>query len=229
MPVDDLGELAHRTLAVLGTGFRDELAHALDGLLAQSSTEFIECRLHLEACVPHVEVAHVRETRHRPVVGGNGGLDELLRIKAALARANFHAGHQSRNVPLPGTRQRLIEIVEVEDRAPIRRREEPEVRDMRVSAGLDRDARGSQRREVRRHNRRSAAVERERRLPHPRVAQRQQLRDARRSLRVDDTQRVAVLGRLPRAEGTARGVLSGCFAGSAAFGRSMLWLHVESA
>ena len=56
-------------------------------------------------------------------------------------RTRGRAGHgdarrESLHVPLERPRERLVEIVDAEDEAPVRRREDPEVREVRVTAEL---------------------------------------------------------------------------------------------
>ena len=66
-----------------------------------------------------------------------------------------------------GAGQRLVEVVEVEDQPPVRRRVHAEIQQVRVAAALHPQARRRRAREVPRHDRRAAAVERERRDDHP--------------------------------------------------------------
>ena len=59
--------------------------------------------------------------------------------------SDLHAGHQPLDVPLPRSRQRLVEVVEVEDQGPVGRGVPAEVRQVGVPAELDADAGGRRR------------------------------------------------------------------------------------
>ena len=55
---------------------------------------------------------------------------------AVVLGGDQHARRQALDVPLPGTRQRLVEVVEVEHQPPLGRGEHAEVRQVRVAATL---------------------------------------------------------------------------------------------
>ena len=129
----------------------------------------------------------------------------VARREAALARGDHDAGRQPLDVPLPGAGERLVEVVDVEDEAPLGRAEDAEVREVGVTAALHVEARARRRREVGGHDRRGAAIERERRGEHAAVADRHELGHARRGLRLEDADRVGPLRRrLVRAVARAR-------------------------
>jgi hypothetical protein len=69
---------------------------------------------------------------------------------------------QPLHIPFEGAGQRLVEIVDIEQQCPLGRGEQAEIREMRVTAQLDRDPRIRARRQVGRHRQRSSTVERER-------------------------------------------------------------------
>ena len=83
---------------------------------------------------------------------------------------------QPLDVPLPRARERLVEVVDVEDQPPLGRGEDAEVRQVRVPATLHREARARRRAQVLGHDQRRPAIERERRHEHAPVADRHQLR-----------------------------------------------------
>ena len=113
-----------------------------------------------------------------------------LRAKAVVARRDQHAHRQALDVPLPRTRQRLVEIVDIEHQPPLRRGEHPEVRQVRIPAALHRQPRPRRRGEVAGHDHRRPAIERERRDQHPPVADRHQLRHARLRLALEQLDRI---------------------------------------
>ncbi len=124
----------------------------------------------------------------------------------AFAPRDRDARHQSLEIPLPRARERLVEIVDVEDQAPLGRAEEAEVRKVGIAAALNVEAGTRRRREVGGHDRRCAAIERERRGEHAPVADRHELGDARRRLRLEDADRIrSVPGRLVRLPWLERG------------------------
>ena len=91
---------------------------------------------------------------------------------------HHYARRQPLQVPLPGPRQRLVEVVDVENDVALGCRESAEVHQMRVPARLHLDSRHRCFGEVGRHQRRRASVEREGRRGHPSHPQRDQLRDS---------------------------------------------------
>ena len=108
-------------------------------------------------------------------------LSRAATTKLATRRLTSHSN---------GAAQRLVEVVEIEHDASIRRREHAEVRQVRVTAALHTQPRARRLREIRRHDRRATAVERERRDDHAPVADRHQLGHARRVLLLQDPDRV---------------------------------------
>ena len=123
-------------------------------------------------------------------------------VEAAVAPRHGEARDQPFEVPLERAGQRLVEVVEVEHQRPIGRRVRTEVRQVRIAAELGVDARPRQPGEVGRHQVGGAAVEGEGRDEHPPVAQRHQLRDARRRLLLEQLDRTApIWRRLPGSVG----------------------------
>ena len=114
----------------------------------------------------------------------------LLGAKAVVARRDQHARREPLDIPLPRARERLIEVVDVEHQPPLRRREHPEVRQMRIPAALHRQPGPRRRREIVRHDHRRPAIERERRDQHPPIANRHQLRHPRLRLALEQRDRI---------------------------------------
>ena len=118
------------------------------------------------------------EAPHRLAVGARRRQQDpppLLALEPVFAAGDREAGGEPLDVPLPWARQRLVEVVEVEDEAPVGRREGAEVGEVGVAAGLHPQARDRRRRQVGGHHRGGAAEEGERRGRHPPVADRHQL------------------------------------------------------
>ena len=90
--------------------------------------------------VPDIEMAHRRECAHLGPVRLGGGLrggSTVAGGERPPAAGDDHAGGQTLDVPLERRRQRLVEVVDVEHEPALRRGEDAEVQQVRVSAGLD--------------------------------------------------------------------------------------------
>jgi hypothetical protein len=147
--------------------------------------------------VPDVEVAHGGELGHRPPVAlGQGERDAAagLAAESVLPAGHGQAGREPLHVPLPRPRRGLVEVVDVEDQAPLRRAEQPEVQQVRVAAELGGEPGGRAGREVGGHHGGRATQERERRQAHPPVADRHQLGQPAGVLRLQDADRVRAIG-----------------------------------
>ena len=139
--------------------------------------------------VPDVEQAHRGVGRHLLAIAAHRrerGSPRFGRREAVAAGGDHDARRESLDVPLPRPGQRLVEVVRVEDERPFRRGEQAEVRDVRVAARLDGDVAARRGRQVERHHGRGSAVERERRLGHASVTQREKILEPVRLLREDD-------------------------------------------
>ena len=122
----------------------------------------------------------------------------LLLVEAAVAARDGEACNEPLDVPLEWPGKRLVEVVEAEDDLAIRRREAPEVREVRVTAELRVQRRPWPTREIGGHQVRGTAVERERRDEHPAVADRYELEHATLCLLLEQLDRVRAMGhRLP--------------------------------
>ena len=103
-------------------------------------------------------------------------LAAVLGREPVVPPGHGEAGRQPLDVPLERPGQRLVEVVDVEDQAPLRGGERAEVGQVRVPAQLHPQPRRRRGGQIRRHRQRRAAVERERRHQHPPVPDRHQLR-----------------------------------------------------
>src|SRR5262245_207666 len=180
--VDDMGQLRESLEAVLGPRLRKvalQPPRVLGrGLLRKRARKLVD----LDAGVPEIEGAHGGEVTNRLAVGtGHGGRDSLSGFAAepALPTCNREARGQAFEVPLEGSRKRLVEVVDVERQPSIGRCEDAEIGEVCVAAELRLQARPRPVREIRRHDRGRASEEGERRNEHSSVANRHELRQPR--------------------------------------------------
>ena len=136
----------------------------------------------IDAGVPDLQFRHDRTLRQALAVRvrrGANGFSRAPLARAGRARRDVNARRQALDVPLPRSRKRLVEVVDVEDDVAFGRRKNAEILDVAVAAGLHDDARdpvaGA---EIVGHDARRTAKERERRPAHASVANRHQVRDA---------------------------------------------------
>ena len=122
-----------------------------------------------------------------------------------MASGDDDAGRESLDVPLPGSGQGFVEIVDVEEDVALRRGEAAEIHKVSVAAGLYAKSGRRGRRQIGRHDRGCAAIKGERRLGHASEADRDQLRDSAFVGLAQKLDRIApILGRLPAAVRGAR-------------------------
>ena len=144
----------------------------------------------------------------------------LLRGEVAVAPGDREARREALDVPLPGPRKGLVEVVDVQHQTAIGGGEDAEVREVGIAACLDAQPGLGGLREVHRHDRRGAAKERERRGQHPPVADRHELRDAALGLVLEHLDRISPARcRLPFPVARARNLLPRRLAG----GCALLW------
>ena len=127
----------------------------------------------LDLEVPQIPHLHFAERGHVLAVGPDTGEDRILGggfAEAVVATCDHDARRKTLEVPLPGRREGLIEIVDGEDESPLWGGETPEVDQVGVSAALHADAGGRSARQIIRHGERRAPVEGEGRLHHAPVA-----------------------------------------------------------
>ena len=223
LAVDHPDEAVEGLHAVLLVGLRDVLVDRLHLLFVGDLGQVGEQALDVEARVPDVEVLHRRELAHRLAVGagrGQDGVAGLLRGEVAVAPGDREARREALQVPLPGPRQGLVEVVDVHHQAAVGGGEDAEVRQVGIAACLDLQPGLGGLREVHRHDRRGAAIEGERRGEHPPVADRDQLVDAALGLVLEHLDRISpARRRLPFAVARARNLLARRLAG----GCALLW------
>ena len=136
------------------------------------------CRVVGDAGVPDVDEAHAGVAGHPLAVAADGRHRRCAVLggaEAVGAAGDDDARGEPLDVPLPGPRQRLVEVVGVEHERPLGRGEQPEVGQVGVAAGLDDDVGPRRGGEVEGHHRGRAAVVGEGRLGHARVAQRHEV------------------------------------------------------
>ena len=193
LAVHDFRQLPGRAHAVFALGFVDDLRRRLRGLRVEDLCILVIGFVDIEVGIPHVEMPHLGEPRHGLAVGAHArahGLLALLLRKAVVEPADLDARGQALHVPLPGADERLVEVVDVEDRRLLGAREEAEVRDVGIPAGLDVYAAHGRRGEVGSHDEGASAIKGESRDRHALIAQGQKRLHARLALAAQEVDRV---------------------------------------
>ncbi len=101
-------------------------------------------RVGFELVVPRVQGRHARGLADAVPVLADPVADDVLalgRSEPPFATEDFEAGRQPLDIPLPRSWERLVEVVDIEEHAPLGRAEQPEVGQVSVSAQLDRHPR----------------------------------------------------------------------------------------
>jgi len=207
LPVDGTTQLRQCAHSVLRTRPLDSLLEPPQVLLRDVSAQSLLDSRDVEARVPDLEVPHGREPRHRLAVLAHGLGDEHLPsrlVEPEVAAGDRDARSESLHVPLERPRQRLVEVVDAEDEAPVGRRKDSEVREVRVTAELGMKPCSRPGREIGGHQICTAAEEREWRLEHASVADRDELREACLPLFLEELDRIPAMRRgLPASVGRA--------------------------
>ncbi len=194
-------ERRERAPAVVRLRLDHRVLQRLRELLVVFGAQLVDHRTRVEPRVPDVEVAHRRELPHRVAIGagdsGDGG-GALAGAEAAVPRRDLEAGRETFHVPFERPCKCLVEVVEVEDESALRRREAAEVHQVRVTGELRAQRRSRRRRKIVRHHGCRTAEERERRGEHSAVANRNELGDSRRVLRLEERERISVCRELER-------------------------------
>ena len=220
VPPRSLGELRED---VLGDAPGALLLHALEARSRKAGIlDAGDQLVGAERPVPELQRLHLAELGHGLAVGADAGGGHVRGhgvLEAIVPAGHHEAGAEPLQVPLPGRRERLVEVVDGEDDPPLRGGEAAEVAQVGVAAALDADPGGGRRGQVGRHGERRPPVERERRADHAPVAEREQLGHASLLRRQDHLDRVPPdVGGLPRGvrgpgaghpQRLARGVLLG--------------------
>ena len=142
--------------------------HALEVASGRAGRIGLEL-LGVDAAIPNLLVRECERIAHRAAIARHGaehGVAPRAAAHRSLAGRHHDARGEALDVPLPRRGDRLVEVAHVEDEPPLRRREDAEVAEVRVAAGLHVDLGMRQVREVPRHDHRRAAQERERRSEH---------------------------------------------------------------
>ena len=193
------GEAGERAEVVLHLRARHVLGHPL-GVLAPQRRDVAPDEVGVEPRVPELDGALLGHLQHRLAVGAHAVQDDRpprRRGVAVVARRDLEARREALDVPLPRPRQRLVEVVDVEDEPPLRRLEEAEVHEVRVAAQLGREPGVGRPGQVRRHEQRAAPVEGAGRDEHAPVADGHQLRDPVGRLLLEQADRVRPAGAAP--------------------------------
>ncbi len=120
-------------------GFRQAFLHPLDGLFI---LDRLHQRLDIDAGVPHFQHGHRAEFRHVLAVRSHAtqhGIAGVVFAEAIVAAGQDKARGQALQIPLPRGRQRLVQVVDVEDDAPFGSGECAEIHQVTVTAGLHAD------------------------------------------------------------------------------------------
>ncbi len=129
--VDLLRELRERGHAVAGVRLGQDGLCPLDLAALDLGRELLQDRLDLQVRVPDLEVLHPGEVAHRRAVLASRVEHDLLLVlggESVVPCRDQHARAQPLDVPLPWSRNRLVEVVDVEHELSLGRREHPEVR-----------------------------------------------------------------------------------------------------
>ena len=165
-----------------------------------------EDRLDVDLLVPGLERRQLRQAGHVVAVRTHRrphGRVAHLHLEAEGAARDVHAGGEALHVPLPRSRQGLVEVVDVEHEMALGRGEDAEVQHVRVTARLHLQPAHRRGGEVVGHHLGRAAQERERRDHHAPDADRHQLGDAGHVPRFEERDRIGPIGR--RAPARVRG------------------------
>jgi hypothetical protein len=171
--VDGCGELLERACAVLPARLQDDLPKPSDlsGRPLRPHGAHELAGVHVR--VPHLLLGHPGEPQHRLAVRARRDLGQLataLAGKLPVAARDREARGEPLHVPLPRPGQGLSKSFRSKRNFRSGEPNDPEVGQVGVTAELRAHARPGSRGEIRCHERRSAAVERERRGHHPAVA-----------------------------------------------------------
>ncbi len=178
LPVDLVAHLEERLQAGALACLGDVVAAALHRLLRLERIEQAGDLVDVDPGVPDLQEAHCRVAEHLGAVAADGlprrGVGVAV-AEALLAGGDREAGRQALEVPLERGRQGLVEVVDVEDQAPVGRGEHAEVQQVRVAARLHPDAGRRRVRQIPGHRRGRAAEVGKRRRDHAPVPDRHQV------------------------------------------------------
>ena len=154
-----LGELPRSTQIGSSAGAPVDPRRDVGAFVGDDNVEQIVGR---DLVVPDVQEPLIRILRDpRPVRLERSTHRPITRctLEVLVAGQHVEAGHHALEVPLERTRQRLIEVAQVERQPSFRRRPQPEVEHVRVTAQLHHQAAVRTRGEIGGHHRRGTPVE----------------------------------------------------------------------
>src|ERR1700690_768600 len=134
--------------------------------------------LSLELRIPDLESAHPRVFVHMPAIALDCHAHRIRAMpfsRADLPSYEHNTRGQPFHIPLPWPLQGFVKVVDVKDETPFRRTESAKIADVAIAAHLNAYSSPGRRGEIRRHQGSSAAKEREWRLLHSAVSDRQKL------------------------------------------------------
>ena len=121
----------------------------------------------VDARIPQVQNPHLAELGHALAIRSNAGEHRIPRAvfaEAVVATGENKAGGQALHVPLPGSGQGFVKVVDVEDFPSFRGGERAEVQKVSVAASLHAQPGRRRARQVRGHVQRRTSIEGKRRL-----------------------------------------------------------------
>ena len=167
-----------RVRALATCSFADRCSCLLSSTLRNLLFHHLEEVARLQMVVPDLEGSRSSSLTHALPVFPSPRHDDVPAIGAGEAAAPSHdlkTGGQALQVPLPRTRERLVEVVDVEDELAFGRAEQAKVQQMRITAELHGDVRSGSCRQVGGHDQCRPSIEGEGRDQHPSIADRNQL------------------------------------------------------
>ncbi len=174
VPIDDRGQLREFVHGVvMGGRLHGRLDHRPSPLVDEGHDARDGDRR-----VVDVDRPHRRVLGHPLSIGPDGAMDRMPTVMGReVARPSGHdqAGRQPEQVPLERTVERLVEVVDVEQFRPLRRREQPEVRQVGIATQLDADVGRRSRGQIGGHRQGRTAIEGERGDAHPAMSDRDEL------------------------------------------------------
>ncbi len=175
--LDQLGEIVLGDAS--GAGLFQPLRGARPHFFAPGfSREAIDQALQVDPVVPDFKRPHESVLGHLLAIGahrGDGRSRRIVLAQTKMTSGDDHARGQTFEVPFPGRGQRLIEVIDVEDDIALGSGKAAEVHQMGVAASLHSEPGVRRMGQVSRHQRRRAAVKRERRLKHSPMANRDEI------------------------------------------------------
>jgi hypothetical protein len=121
--VHSVGELRERRHAVPGTSLGDVPFNGSGRRTVKRRSSALQLGLDLKARVPDVHGGHAGKLPHRLAVPAHALQDRLLLRRdavAVVAGRDDQARGQPLEIPLPRPRERLVEVIDVEDKPTVR-------------------------------------------------------------------------------------------------------------